>query len=252
MRRFYLALVAGLALTLHAAPAPAAELRVLSLGAVQKVIRSVAADFSKATGEQVALTFGAPAEIERKLAGADFDLLICTVPTMQALDQAGALKAGSRLPLSRVGIGVTVREGAPVPDISTPEAFNRTLLAARSIVHGDPTIPNQSGAVTMKILANAGIVDAVEAKSRIVPSLNDGFAMVARGEIELALFNLVELPTGVRLAGPVPAPLQEYTNYETAVLVKSAAPEAAQAFIHAMASARRTWEASALDLYPYR
>ena len=56
--------------------------------------------------------------------------------------------------------------------------------------------------------------------------------MVARGEVELALFNLVELPPGVRLAGPVPAPLQDYTSYETAVLANGgAAPSEAQAFI---------------------
>ena len=78
--------------------------------------------------------------------------------------------------------------------------------------------------------------------------------MVAKGEMELALFNLVELPPGVRLAGPVPAPLQEYTSYETAVLAKGAAPELAQAFIALMTSApaRAIWEASALEAYPYR
>jgi ABC-type molybdate transport system substrate-binding protein len=78
--------------------------------------------------------------------------------------------------------------------------------------------------------------------------------MVAKGEAELGLFNLVELPPGVRLAGPVPAPLQEYTSYETAVLAQGAAPEAAQAFIKLMtgAPARKTWQASSLEPYPYR
>ena len=85
-------------------------------------------------------------------------------------------------------------------------------------------------------------------------ALADGFAMVAKGEVEVALFNLVELPPGVRLAGPVPAPLQEYTSYETAVLAESAAPDQAQAFIKLMISppARKTWEAASLEAYPYR
>jgi ABC-type molybdate transport system substrate-binding protein len=54
--------------------------------------------------------------------------------------------------------------------------------------------------------------------------------------------------------GPVPAPLQEYTSYETAVLARGAAPEEAQAFIKLMtsASARKTWEAASLEAYPYR
>jgi molybdate transport system substrate-binding protein len=252
MRRIGTALFGGLAL-MSTSMAEAAELRVLSVGSVQIAAKSLAADFTAATGSPVLLTIVAPSEIGQKLAGAGYDMVICSVPAMAALDQAGALQAGSRAPLSRVGIGVMVREGAPLPDVSTPEAFKKTLLAARSIVHGDPATPNQSGVVTMKILANAGVLEAIKGKARAA-NLADGFAMVAKGEVELALFNLVELPPGVRLVGPVPAPLQEYTSYETAVLAKGAAPQAAQAFIKLMISApaRKIWEASSLEAYPYR
>jgi molybdate transport system substrate-binding protein len=253
MRGLRTAFVIGLALAWSAAMANAAELRVLSLGSVQIAVKALAADFSKTTGDQVKLTIVAPSEISGKLAAATYDMVICSVPAMEALDKAGALRAGSRSPLSRVGIGVMVRDGAALPDVSTPEAFKKTLLAARSIVHGDPAVPNQSGVVTMKILANAGILDAIKTKARSA-NLAEGFAMVAKGEVELALFNLVELPAGVRLAGPVPAPLQEYTSYETAVLAKGAAPDQAQAFIKLMTSApaRKIWEASSLEVYPYR
>jgi molybdate transport system substrate-binding protein len=256
MRRLRTALttlIMGLAPMLLASMAGAAELRVLSVGSVQIAAKALAADFSKATGDAVALTIVTPSDIAQKLAAATYDMVICSVPAMEALERAGSLRPGSRAPLSRVGIGVMVREGAPVPDVSSPAAFKQTLLAARSIVHGDPSTPNQSGVVTMKILANAGVLDAVKAKSRPA-ALAEGFAMVAKGEVELALFNLVELPPGVRLAGPVPAPLQEYTSYETAVLAKGVAPEAAQAFIKLITGpgARKTWEAASLEAYPYR
>jgi molybdate transport system substrate-binding protein len=253
MRGLCAALFIGRAIMGAAGMADAAELRVLSVGSVQIAAKALAVDFTKATGNPVMLTIVAPSEIGQKLAGASYDMVICSVPAMEALDQAGALQSGSRSPLSRVGIGVMVREGAPLPDVSTPETFKKTLLAARSIVHGDPATPNQSGVVTMRILANAGVLDAIKGKARAA-NLADGFAMVAKGEVELALFNLVELPPGVRLVGPVPAPLQDYTSYETAVLAKGAAPEAAQAFIKQMTSApaRRIWEASSLEAYPYR
>jgi molybdate transport system substrate-binding protein len=253
MRGIGTALFMGVALVLSASIAGAADLRVLSVGSVQIAAKALAADFTKATGNPVTLTIVAPSEIGQKLAGATYDLVICSVPAMEALDKAGALQSSSRSPLARVGIGVMVREGAPLPDVSTPEAFKKTLLAARSIVHGDPATPNQSGVVTMKILANAGVLEAIKGKARAA-NLVEGFAMVAKGEVELALFNLVELPPGVRLVGPVPAPLQEYTSYETAVLAKGAAPEAAQGFITLMTSApaRKIWEASSLEAYPYR
>jgi molybdate transport system substrate-binding protein len=253
MRGIGTTLFGAFALLLTASVADAADLRVLSVGSVQIAAKSLAADFTKSTGNQVMLTIVAPSEIGGKLASGAYDMVICSVPAMAALDQAGSLRGGSRSPLARVGIGVMVREGAPLPDVSTPAAFKQTLLAARSIVHGDPTTPNQSGVVTMKILANAGVLDAIKGKARAA-NLAEGFAMVAKGEVELALFNLVELPPGVRLAGPVPAPLQEYTSYETAALDKGTALEAAQAFIALMTSApaRKIWEASALEAYPYR
>jgi ABC-type molybdate transport system substrate-binding protein len=68
------------------------------------------------------------------------------------------------------------------------------------------------------------------------------------------LFNLVEFPAGVSLAGPVPAPLQDYTSYETAVLANGETAAEAQAFIKLMISppARKAWEAASLEAYPYR
>jgi len=252
MRGYGRTLFTGLALMLSASIATAADIRVLSVGSVQIAAKALAADFTKETGHKVTLTTVTPSTIPEKLASGSYDMIICSIPAMDALEKAGSLQPGSRSPLSRVGIGVIVREGAPLPDVSTPEAFKKTLLGARSIVHGNPATPNQSGVVTMRILTKAGILEQIKPKARAA-DLAEGFAMVAKGEVELALFNLVELPTGVRLAGPVPAPLQDYTSYETAVLANGMAPAEAQAFIKLMISppARQMWEAASLEAYPY-
>jgi molybdate transport system substrate-binding protein len=233
--------------------ATAAEVRVISVGSVQVAAKAIAADFNKATGHNVTLTVMTPSQIPRRLAAEPFDMLIASVGAMGDHEKSGILRPGSRVPLARVGIGVIVREGAPVPDVSTPDGFKKALLAARSIVHGDASIPNQSGVVTMRILAKAGILDAVKAKGRSA-DLAEGFAMVAKGEVEMALFNTVELPAGVRLAGATPAALADHTYFETAVLAKGATPDAAQGFIAAMTaqSARKIWETALLEPYPYR
>jgi molybdate transport system substrate-binding protein len=246
------AVLIGIAL-MASAPAGAADVRVLSVGSVQVAAKALAADFNKATGHNVALLVITPSQIPQKLASEPFDMLIASVGAMEGHDKAGILRPGSRTGLARVGIGVIVREGATAPDVSTPEGFKRTLLAARSIVHGNPAVPNQSGVVTMRILAKAGILDAVKAKARPA-DLAEGLGMVAKGEVELALFNTVELPAGVRLAGAVPAPLADHTYFETAVLAKGTAPDASQAFIAAMTAppARKVWEAALLEPYPYR
>src|SRR4051794_35478434 len=113
----------GVVLMLSASAAAAADVRVLSVGSVQIAAKALAADFTKATGNKVTLTTVTPSTIPEKLASGSYDMIICSIPAMDALDRAGSLQSGSRSPLSRVGIGVMVREGVPLPDVSTPEAF---------------------------------------------------------------------------------------------------------------------------------
>ena len=73
--------------------------------------------------------------------------------------------AGSRADLARTGMGLGVREGAPMPDIATSEAFKRTLLSAKSIVYVDPEQGATSGIHCASVLDRLGIADAVKGKS---------------------------------------------------------------------------------------
>ena len=253
MRAIGAAAAATLAVIVSATVVTAAEIRVLSVGSVQIATKAIAPEFEKDTGHKVVFTIVSPDLIAGRLASGTYDMLIASVPVIAALDKSGAIRAGTRAPLSRAGIGVMVREGAPVLDVSTPDAFKKTLLAVKSIAYGDPALPNQSGEVTVRILTKAGILDAIKPKLRAA-GLGPGLAMVAKGEVELALFNQVELPKGVRLAGAVPFPLQDYTTYEAAVMAKGSAPDASQAFITRLTSAgsRKSWEAARLEAYPYK
>jgi len=253
MARIGRAFCAWLALMLFCDVAQAAEIRILSVGSVQVAIKTLAEDFARESGHTFALKVVAPSEIAKNLANAPYDMLICSLPAMDAFEKAGLIQAGSRSPLARVGIGVIVRKNAPPIDVSTPDAFKKTLLDAISIVHGDPYLPNQSGVVTMRILAKAGILDAVKIKSRPA-ALAEGLELVANGDVAVALFNMVELPARVRLAGPVPVPFADFTFYETALLAKAAAPAEAAAFIHRITSplAHRNWDAAGIEGYPYR
>jgi molybdate transport system substrate-binding protein len=236
------ALVAGIAV------AVAAEVRILTVGSTQHAAKAIAADFNKATGNTVSFTVTAPFLIDKELAGKPFEVVIVSIPQMDALDGAGALRPASRVAISRVGVGIVVREGAHAPDISTPDAFKRAVLAARSITYSDPTIPNLSGGIAVAALTKAGILDQVQPKVRIA-MLGPGAELITKGEVELGFFNLSEVLPGLKVVGPVPAPLQGYTFYEAAVLAKGAAPEEAAALIKLMASAGSgaKWRAAALE-----
>ena len=125
---FLLSVVSAMAVLLSAGVVRAVEVRVISVGSVQVAAKPLAAAFTQQTGHPVNLTIVTPSAIPKNLREADYDMVICSVPAMEVLDKAGALLPDSRRPLSRVGIGVMVREGAPLTDIATPEAFKKTLL----------------------------------------------------------------------------------------------------------------------------
>ena len=232
--------------------AAAADIRVLSVGAVQNAVRPLAADFSKDTGHKIVFTVGSPAVVAQKIKdGEIFDAVIVSEPAMDRLDKEGIVNPESRVRLATTGIGVAVRAGAPAPNLTTPDAFKQALLAAKSVVYGDPTLPNQSGEKAEQILAKAGILDAMKPKLRIVPGQAESQDLIARGEVEMGLYNLSEIPEGkgLKIAGPVPAPLQLATTYEGALMSDGSVPQAAREFIRFLSEpeARAKWLAARLE-----
>ncbi len=232
--------------------AAAADIRVLSVGAVQNAVRPLAADFSKDTGHKILFTVGSPAVVAQKLKdGEIFDAVIVSEPAMDRLDKEGIVNPESRVRLATTGIGVAVRAGAPAPNLATPDTFKQALLAAKSVVYGDPTLPNQSGEKAEQILAKAGILDAMKPKLRIVPGQAESQDLIAKGEVEMGLYNLSEIPEGkgLKIAGSVPAPLQLATTYEGALMSDGSVPQAAREFIRFLSDpdARAKWLAARLE-----
>ena len=254
MRAIGAAILAGFSAMILASQANAADIRVLSVGSVQIATKAMAPEFEKATGHKVAFTIVSPDQIAEQLAGSTYDMLIASVPVVAALDKAGGIRAGTRAPLSRAGIGVMVRDGAPVPDVVDARRLQEDAAGGKidRLWRSDAAEPERRGHRPDPDQGRHPRRGQAEAARR--RACSPGSRMVAKGEVELALFNQVELPKGVRLAGAVPVPLQDYTFYEAAVLAKGAAPEASAAFIRHLTSpgARKSWEAARLDAYPYR
>jgi molybdate transport system substrate-binding protein len=231
---------------LAATAAPSAEINVFTSGAPAAVEKDVAADFSRATGHQVTVTVGNLTAVQEKLsAGENPDVVIFPTPAIAALEKAGKVVAGSQLDLARVGIGITVRDGAPLPDISSVEAIRNLLLKARSIVHPDPAGGGFTGVHIAKMIEKMGIDDVVKPKLTFAFAINGGVAAVAKGDAEIGIFNISEiLPVkGVKLVGPLPAELQNYINFSGAVYSGSVSREQALAFLQRLsdASSRPAW-----------
>ena len=130
-----------------------------------------------------------------------------------------------------------VRKGAPVPDISTPDALRRALLAATSVTYMDPKVGTSGKHFDESVLPALGIRDAVRAKAVLGEG---GFIAekVAKGEVEIAFHNVTEIMpvAGVTIAGLLPAELQKPTTYSGAVLKSARDPAAAQSLLDYLAS----------------
>jgi len=218
--------------------AAAAEINVLSAGAVRSVVSTVSDTFAKETGNSVKGTFGTVGVVRQKLAaGEPADVIIATDVAIDELARQGAIVPGTRTDIARAGVGVGVREGAARPDISTPEAFKQALLSAKSIVYVDPAQGATSGIHFASVLERLGIADAVKSKTLLWPG---GYAAeaVADGRAELVVHQISEiLPVkGVTLVGPLPKELQKITIYSAGLATKAASPEAARAFVGFLAS----------------
>ncbi len=227
-----IALVLALLTTTLASVAESADLQVLSAGATKPAVSTLLESFRAATGHTVQITFDTMGGIAKRVAGGErADAVIGTTEGLAQLAQQGKIEAASVTPLGQTGIGVAVRESAPRPDISTPEAFKQTLMAARSIAYVDPT-RGTSGRHFAGVLQQLGIAEAMQSKTRLIEG---GYVaeLVARGEAELAVHQISEiLPVkGVVLVGPLPEQLQKITTYAAALTNETKSRAAAAAFI---------------------
>lgn len=212
--------------------AEAADLTVLSAGAVRPVVPGLAEEFRQETGHTVRLSFDTAGALRRRATTEPADVVIITDAAIDDLARQGIVVQGTRTDIARVGIGVGVRAGAPRPDVSTPEALKRTLLDARSFVYMDPGKGATSGIHFAGVLERLGIAAAVREKALLWPAGASAEA-VAAGRAELCVQQISEiLPvSGVILVGPLPRELQKVTTYSGGLVARSASPDAARAWL---------------------
>jgi molybdate transport system substrate-binding protein len=228
MKPLLIAGIAALAATSFAAQA--AEIRVAAGGAAHEALGELAAAFKKKTGHEVKGSFAPMGTLANRLkAGEKADLLFMTGSALAEVEKGGIKLDADRRPLGRVLIGLAVKEGAKLPDISTVEAFKKALLAAKSVAYVDPATGATSGTHFAKMLEKMGIADQMKPKTLLRPG---GYVveLVAKGEAEMGVHQITEiLPVkGAKLVGPLPADVNLVSTY-TGVLV-AGAPPAAKAF----------------------
>src|SRR5258708_36679474 len=152
---------------------------------------------------------------------------------MDQLRAQGKVVAGDRIVIAKVGVGAFVRKGAAKPDVSSADAFNRSMLAARSIAYPDPAGGGASGIYVASLLDRLSIAEEMKPKTKLFPPTEVLYASVASGEVEIGFNQISEIlaqPT-VELAGPLPSAIQNYTQFAPGILTGTSQPDAARALV---------------------
>jgi molybdate transport system substrate-binding protein len=216
----------------------AAEIRVFSSNAAQAMLKDAAPLFENQTGHKVILGFGTSQQVAKRIGdGESADLVVITPEAIDQLVKQGKLQSGLRIDIARSLVGVAVKKGAPKPDIGTPEALKKTLLAAKTVTFSAPSTGATSGVHTEKMFERLGI--AAEMKPKYV--LGDGNStalIVMRGEAEMAIQQISALKpyNGVDVVGPLPDELQYVTILSAGIGTAPQSPETVQAFIKFLGS----------------
>lgn len=232
-------LLTALFLVSSFAAAQSAEVRILTAGAFKPVVTALAPQFEKTTGHTLIIDNDTAGGLTKRIeAGEAFDVVFLPPAAMGTLTSKGFVATEGQANVARVGIGVAVKEGAPVPEIGTTDAFKTALQRAKAIAVIDPKAGGSSGIYLANLFQKWGMTDTLKAKLVLVPGglvatrlLND--------EADLALHQISEIIAvkGAKLVGPLPAEIQNFTVYRAGLAAKSTTRTPAAAFIELMQSA---------------
>ena len=213
--------------------AAAQEATVLSAGAVEPGLRAALALYEKEIGRKVPVTFNTAPQIRERVEkkGDKFDVLIVPPAVMDAFAEAGRVEA-QRVMLGRVGQGLAVRPGAPVPDISSVDALKRAMLEAESVVFNRAT----GGQYIESMLRKIGVYDQIEKKTTRYACAGEVMTHLLKGkgrEIGFAPMTEIMLykEKGLRFVGPLPAEVQQHNAYVAAPMHGAANAQAAAALV---------------------
>jgi molybdate transport system substrate-binding protein len=228
------------------------ELRVFSTIAVQSALEELGPRFETANGIRLEVTWNtAPVLVKRLQGGETADVLILNRAGIDTMTREGRVLARSEVTLASSATAIAIKAGAARPDISTPEALKRTLLAARAISYTDPAAGGASGIYFAKLLERLGIAEAVNAKTRFPPPAGLSGDFLLTGDADLAVQQIPELlqVPGIEIVGPLPGELHMVTVFVAGIEAQTSQRGAAAALIDFLQTdtARDVFRAKGLD-----
>jgi len=217
-----------LSVSLSGIGADAAEIRVLSAVAMKPALDDLAPEFERRTGHTVKMAYATAGIVSDRIRGGEaIDVAILPRSAFDPVLTQGKIVSGTATIVARSLVAVAVPAGAPKPDISTVETLKRSLLATKSVVYPDPTKGGATGIHAARVIERLGITAEMQPKTTLVPG-SEYAEVLAKREAELGIVQpmvVLGVP-GVELVGPLPAELQNTTDFVFWAGVGASAKEA--------------------------
>jgi molybdate transport system substrate-binding protein len=218
--------------------ASAAEIKFLCAAALVPAIPGLVVEFEKTSGHTVTVTYATVGALTDRLQkGEAADVAIVSGPQIDELQKSGKVVAGSRVDITKVGVGVFARKGAAKPDISSVGALKRSLLAAKAIAYPDPAGGGAAIVYLVSLFDRLGIAAEMKPKTKLLrgPSL---YASVASGEVEIGFQMISEIlaEPSVEFIGPLPPAIQNITQYAAGIIASSTQADAGKALVGFLSS----------------
>ena len=230
------------------------EVKALATTAMKTVFEELAPELQRATGYRVTASFGPSVLIEKRVAdGEEADMAVLTTSAAHDMVTRGKVLEGSLIDIARSSLGVAVAQGAPLPDISSVEAFKRALLAAKTVAVSKPVGGGLSGTHMAKVFRQLGIAEVMAAKTTYGAGGPGGLVglIIRRGEAEIGVQQIAELlgVSGIQFVGPLPMELQSITPFTAAIPTTAKNPEAGRKLIECLVTpaAKRVIAAKGLE-----
>jgi len=238
MKHLVLAAVGFLALSnSQSLRVQAAEITLIAPGGIRAAVEQLIPGFEKKTGNKVKATFGSGNGTKKQVVNGDaFDVPIVQPPYDDVLASGNVVK-DTATPLASVTVGVAVKKGMTKPDISTPDAVKKALLAAKSISYPNPAGGAAAGVSFDQTLKKLGIAEQVESKLKRAQGGAGAMKMAAQGEAEIGLTFMSEMEEpGIDVVGPLPREISPPTRLVGFVSSHAKDPAAAKALLEYLSS----------------
>jgi molybdate transport system substrate-binding protein len=223
-----------------AASAMAAEIKLLASAnsGMRSALVELVPDFEGSTGNKVNMDFASVNPMKRRIdAGETFDILIASPVLIDELIKQGKVAADTRVMVARTGLGMGMPKGTPKPDISSVDAFKRTLLNPKSVGYSPDTEP---GILFLEILDHLGIAQDMRPRLKASQPSETLAAMLEKHEVELVVSAITNLATVLDNVVEFPPEIQRYLDFVGGVSATTKEPEAARALLRFLVSPTAT------------